>query len=248
MMPDRTDPTEIRDSSANPGAPWFGALRFVPVNAEVRALAAGRAAGSAPSDPFDRRGGIIVGVDPRDDGTDVRRLPPDVAEGPVTAPRVSHYSRSDSAIHPKASVAPLAPRRKRATHAQPTLVRTVQPCPQQLAVQLCMLLRQALVPIHAAPLANPLVTFRTLVRDRVNAWAAQHGRYNGDDRPADLTSGQWEDGSAGGRAAGPASKATVAGSDRAGAPAGCAIRSPPGGACRGGPGHRAAAGSGRDRS
>ena len=33
------------------------------------------------------------------------------------------------------------------------------------------------------------VTFRTLVRDRVNAWAAQHGRYNGDDRPTDLASG-----------------------------------------------------------
>ena len=33
------------------------------------------------------------------------------------------------------------------------------------------------------------VTFRTLVRDRVNAWAAQHGRYSGDDRPTDLASG-----------------------------------------------------------
>lgn len=34
-------------------------------------------------------------------------------------------------------------------------------------------------------LAQGSVTFRTLVKDRVNAWAVQHGRVNGDDRPPD---------------------------------------------------------------
>lgn len=34
-------------------------------------------------------------------------------------------------------------------------------------------------------LAQGSVTFRTLVKDRVNAWASQHGRVNGDDRSTD---------------------------------------------------------------
>jgi SpoVK/Ycf46/Vps4 family AAA+-type ATPase len=36
-------------------------------------------------------------------------------------------------------------------------------------------------------LAQGSVTFRTLVKDRVNAWASQHGKVSGDDRAADLT-------------------------------------------------------------
>ena len=34
-------------------------------------------------------------------------------------------------------------------------------------------------------LAQGSVTFRTMVKDRVNAWALQHGRVNGDDRSTD---------------------------------------------------------------
>ncbi|WP_339643662.1 ATP-binding protein [Jannaschia helgolandensis] len=37
-------------------------------------------------------------------------------------------------------------------------------------------------------LAQGTVTFRTLVKDRVIAWAAQHGRLGGDDRPTDPAS------------------------------------------------------------
>ena len=92
-------------------------------NAEVCALADGRTARSTPGARFDRfspralaleqlgdmgsrghgrvdRGrGVIAGVDPRDGR--IRRSAPrprDASERPVTAPRVSHYSRTVSRV------------------------------------------------------------------------------------------------------------------------------------------------------